>query len=98
MLNRILGSFVFFLGLLFLSSAFAGTIDEKSPDTILAKVKSVYQSLEIYKAHGTARMDMGSVKIDTDFNILLKKPNLYLVTWTQKLPAGGMAQSGAVWR
>ena len=35
---------------------------------------------------------------ETSFSILLKKPNLYLISWTQKnMPMAGMTQGGAVW-
>jgi hypothetical protein len=36
--------------------------------------------------------------VETSFSILLKKPNLYLVSWNQKnMPMPGISQSGAVW-
>ena len=59
----------------------------------------MYQSLATYKTHGTVVADIGSTKINTDFNIILQKPNLYLISWTQNtsMGTGGMTQSGAVW-
>jgi hypothetical protein len=38
------------------------------------------------------------VNAETSFSIIMKKPNLYLISWTQKnMPMPGMSQSGAVW-
>jgi hypothetical protein len=73
--------------------------DEKDPKVILKKVKALYQTLETYKTQGTIVADMGSIKTSTEFNILLKKPNSYLISWVQNTPmgTGGMTQSGAVW-
>ena len=69
---------------------------------ILEKVSTTYKSMETYKAQGTitSDIDSGQVKMtmETSFSILLKKPNLYLISWTQKnMPMAGMAQSGTVW-
>lgn len=71
------------------------TTDEINPNEILKKVKASYQSLQTYKTHGTVVADTNGMKLNTDFNILLKKPNLYLISWVQKMPM--MAQAGAVW-
>jgi outer membrane lipoprotein-sorting protein len=76
--------------------------EEMFPDEIMKKVTATYRSMETYKAEGmiTSDIDSGGMKmtIETSFTILLKKPNLYLITWTQKnMPMPGMAQSGAVW-
>ena len=74
-----------------------------SPDEIQEKVAASYRALDTYKAEGTITSDMGSDgtqrKLETSFTILLKKPNLYLITWTQahKSMPGLKAQSGAVW-
>lgn len=69
---------------------------------ILDKVAATYASMEAYEAQGsiTSDIDSGGTKmtLETSFSILLKKPNLYLITWTQNnMPMAGMAQSGAVW-
>ena len=68
---------------------------------VLEDVAATYKSLESYKAEGTVKMDVdtGSVKMnmETSFSILLKKPNLYRISWTQKNDRMPMVQSGAVW-
>jgi hypothetical protein len=73
-----------------------------TPIEILDKVTSVYKSMETYKAQGTISSDIETrgtkMTMETSFSILLKKPNQYLISWTQRnalMP--GMAQSGAVW-
>lgn len=80
-------------------NGFGGDI---SPSNLLEKVVSAYKSMETYKDEGTVALDMdaGGMKMNTEttFSILLKKPNLYLISWTQKnMPMPGMVQSGAVW-
>src|SRR5690242_5465159 len=75
---------------------------ETTPGEVFARVKSAYGSLQTYKSEGTitAEVNTGAmtVKFDTSFSIVLKKPNLYLISWTQKnMPMPGMSQSGAVW-
>ena len=76
--------------------------DNISPGEILKKVEKKYNAMETYKAEGTitSEIDTGGMKMkpETTFSILLKKPNLYLIFWTQKnMPMTGMMQSGAVW-
>lgn len=76
--------------------------EELSPREIFDKVRDVYANLETYYAEGviTSNIDTDAMKIEmnTSFSILLKKPNQYLVSWTQKgMPIPGMEQSGAVW-
>ncbi len=55
--------------------------------------------MDTYKADGTiiSDIDTGGTKMNTEtsFSIILKKPNLYVISWTQKMP--GMSMSGAVW-
>jgi hypothetical protein len=73
-----------------------------SPNKILKKVEEKYKSMESYKSDGTITSDIDSggkkMQIVTSFSILLKKPNLYLISWTQEnMPMPGMVQSGAVW-
>lgn len=69
---------------------------------IFDKVIAAYKNLNTYKSSGTATTDIdtekGKLKISTSFNILLKKPNLYKITWTKKnsrLP--NQDQSGVAW-
>lgn len=76
--------------------------DDISPSEILKKVAETYKSMKTYKAKGTITSDIDTggmkMKTETSFSILLKKPNLYLISWTQKnMPMPGMMQSGAVW-
>ena len=69
--------------------------NETDPHAILEKVKAKYKSLKTYKTHGTVTMDTGSAKLHTDFNMMLKKPNQYLISWTPKMPMSVMW--GGVW-
>ncbi len=75
---------------------------EETPGEIIEKTVAAYASLQTYKAEGkiTTEIDSGGMqaKISTSFSILLKKPNLYRITWDQENAlAPGLAQSGAVW-
>ncbi|MCX6339148.1 MAG: DUF2092 domain-containing protein [Candidatus Aureabacteria bacterium] len=79
-----------------------GFAEDMIPSKIFEKVETTYESMQTYKAQGTitSNIDTGGMKmnIETSFSILLKKPNFYLISWTQKnMPMPGMAQSGAVW-
>ena len=76
--------------------------EEIEPTAIFKEVTAKYKSMQTYKAEGTivSDIDSGGMKMnmETSFSIVLKKPNLYLVSWTQKnMPMPSMAQSGAVW-
>jgi antitoxin component YwqK of YwqJK toxin-antitoxin module len=66
---------------------------------IFKKAKTVYKSLATYKAKGTVITTWDSGKeqnlFHTHFNLVLKKPNLYLISWTQQTP--WRSDSGAVW-
>jgi len=91
-------AFAIFMGML--STHALG--EDISPDELLKKVADTYASMETYQAEGTITSDIDAggtkVKIETSFSILLKKPNRYLISWTQKnMLMPGMAQSGAVW-
>jgi hypothetical protein len=73
-----------------------------TPGEILKEVTATYESMQTYRAAGTivADIDTGNMKMSTEtsFSILLMKPNLYLISWTQKnMPMAGMNQDGAVW-
>jgi outer membrane lipoprotein-sorting protein len=79
-----------------------GLAEDITPSKICEKVGATYKSMQTYKAEGTitSDIDTGGTKmnIETSFSIILKKPNLYLISWTQKnMPMPGMAQSGTVW-
>ena len=69
---------------------------------IFKNVADTYERLHTYKAEGTIVSDMDidgtKMKVETSFSILLKKPNMYLISWTQSnMPMLGMFQSGTVW-
>ena len=68
---------------------------------VLEDVAAAYKTLDTYKAEGTVKVDMetGSTKtsMETSFSILLKKPNLYRISWSQKNDRTPLVQSGAVW-
>ncbi|MBL4699850.1 MAG: M56 family metallopeptidase [Phycisphaeraceae bacterium] len=69
---------------------------------IFAKVLAKYKALQTYQVKGTAISDidspMAKIKSSTSFSILIKKPNLYLITWTTKNSAmPNKEQSGAAW-
>ncbi len=79
-----------------------GCAEDITPSQIFEKVRTSYESMETYKAQGTTASDIDTggmkVKIETSFSILLKKPNMYLISWSQKDELmSGIAQSGAVW-
>lgn len=69
---------------------------------IFARVIATYRAMLSYQSEGTvvSEIDTGSEKIHTQmaFSIRLKKPNQYLIRWTQKnVPAPNTGQQGAVW-
>ncbi len=79
-----------------------GCAEDITPSEIFEKVKAAYKSMDTYKAQGTitANVDTGGTEtnLETTFSIILKKPNLYLISWIQKsMPMAGMSQAGAVW-
>ncbi len=79
-----------------------GCAEDITPSEIFEKVKAAYKSMDTYKAQGTitANIDTGGTEtnMETTFSIILKKPNLYLISWTQKnMPMAGMSKAGAVW-
>ncbi len=71
---------------------------EPTADEVLKKVAEKYKTIETYKAEGTvfthADADGRKMVLKTSFTMLLKKPNLYLISWSQ---TGLIPQSGAVW-
>jgi hypothetical protein len=74
---------------------------EIEPAELFKKVTAAYDALQTYSSEGTifSDIDTGSVKVktETSFSIKLKKPNLYQISWEQKLGFPGMTQAGAVW-
>ncbi len=64
-----------------------------SANEILKKVAATYKTMKTYKCEGTrTSVTKSSIGIGTgggSFTILLKKPNMYLITWTSAtLPQG----------
>jgi len=79
-----------------------GCADDITPSEILELAEAAYKSMDTYKAEGTVTSDIdtGGMKVnaETSFSMVLKKPNLYLITWAQTNSAmPSMSQSGAVW-
>ena len=91
--------FAFAIAMMLSTHSFAEDI---TPGKIFEKVKAAYKSMDTYKTQGTitSNIDTGGtkMKVKTSFSIILKKPNLYLISWTQEnMLVPGMSQSGAVW-
>jgi hypothetical protein len=74
---------------------------EIEPAELFKKVTAAYDALQSYTSEGTIVSDIdtgaGKTNIETSFSIKLKKPNLYRISWEQKLGFPGMTQTGAVW-
>lgn len=71
-------------------------------EDIFAKVIAKYQSMNTFKAEGTAISDIDTaqvkVKVTTSFSMAIKKPNQYLITWSQVNNIQPSKQVlGAVW-
>ena len=72
-----------------------------TPKEILKKFTATYKAMKTYKAEGTTTSDIDTgggmkMKTETSFSILLKKPNLYLISWTMTpkyMSIPGMAES-----
>ncbi|MBN2312919.1 MAG: hypothetical protein JXM79_03250 [Sedimentisphaerales bacterium] len=75
-----------------------GCAKNETPSEIFEKVKLTYQLMNTYQAQGTvtSTMESGGINTDADisFSIVLKKPNLYLISWTNE---DMTIRSGAVW-
>ena len=71
-----------------------GCAEDITPSEIFEKVKAAYRSMDTYKAQGTITVNIDTGGTERN----LEKPNLYLISWTQKnMPMAGMSKSGAVW-
>ncbi|HUH66633.1 MAG TPA: hypothetical protein VLZ07_09370 [Syntrophales bacterium] len=73
-----------------------------TPGGIFEKVTDTYESLQTYRANGTIISDVvvggRNMRMETSFSILLKKLNMYLISWTQKdITLPSIIQGGAVW-
>ena len=76
--------------------------EETEPGAIFEKVVAKYQSMETYSAEGTIISDIdsghGPMTNEAVFSIKLKKPNLYLIVWSQKnATTPAITPAGAVW-
>jgi hypothetical protein len=73
--------------------------DGVTPTKILDDTAAAYKALDTLKSEGTIVSDMEvdgkKVATESTFSLLLKKPNLYLITWNRKM--AGMQMGGAVW-
>ncbi|MBI1748175.1 MAG: DUF2092 domain-containing protein [Acidobacteria bacterium] len=73
---------------------------ESDPSKIFTDVIEKYKSMKTYEAEGkiTTEMDTEGRKsnIETTFSIKLKKPSLYLISWSQKMTPF-FSQSGSLW-
>jgi len=81
--------------------AIPGICDDVTAGQVIEKSIATYKTLDTYKAEGTVVSDIDTgaarVKTETSFSIMLKKPNLYYITWSQKSEGVPEVQSGAVW-
>ncbi len=76
-------------------------VEPSDPASILNKVLSKYKSMGTYMSVGNIvsnREEAGvNIQTTTTFTIKLKKPNLYLITWSQTSIPAALPQGGAVW-
>jgi len=75
--------------------------DSSDPASILKRVLTTYKSMATYRSVGRiiSERDEGTTHIQTTttFTIGLKKPNSYLITWSQTSIPAALPQGGAVW-
>jgi len=86
----------------FMSLATFAFAEEPDAKQILDKVAAQYAAMQTYQAEGTVVADMenngAKARLETTFSMKLKKPDLYLITWVQKVVGmSGAEQPGAVW-
>lgn len=83
-MNRIKTLAVTIVMLILGTNAYA---DNPSATEILNKVTATYKTMKSYKAKGTitsvTEYKSSSGKAEFSFSILLKKPNMYIITWNQ---------------
>jgi outer membrane lipoprotein-sorting protein len=76
-----------------------GLSADTNPDEILGKALKNYKDMTSFKADGNVlskiNMNGNDVEIKTDFTLLIQKPDLFLVTWSQNM--GFIKQDGFVW-
>ena len=75
--------------------------DDISATDLIKKVVNAYKSAKTYKSEGTVttKIDSKGMKMETktEFSILMKKPNMYLISWQQGNKLMPALQTGAVW-
>ncbi|MHC4740528.1 MAG: hypothetical protein ACYS8Z_01375 [Planctomycetota bacterium] len=74
----------------------------KDPNSIITKVVETYRTMQTYTSQGKIVSKVDSqgerIEIETVFSIKLKKPNLYLISWTKRVPSmPERNHSGVVW-
>jgi outer membrane lipoprotein-sorting protein len=59
--------------------------DDVTVEAIFGKVTAAYSSMQTYKAEGTVTADIdigaGKTTMTTESSMVLKKPNLYRISW-----------------
>ena len=75
--------------------------NDPSATEILKEVANTYKAMKTYKAEGTiteeSEINNNKGVVEILFSILLKKPNQYIITWTQMDTSPEMGHSVTVW-
>jgi len=91
-------SIVFILVSILSVSCFA---DETDPVEILKKMRDTYKSMETYKSEGIRTIDTErdnqKSEMVTSYSILLKKPNLYRISYETTFTLGSNDVAGTIW-
>ena len=91
------------VALLLVGIGASGVMAAETPDAkaVLKKVVEKYKAMPTYKSKGTATSDIDynghKLNQKTQFTIVLKKPDLYRITWNKSMSMSGIEQTGAVW-
>ncbi len=97
-MSRYILSLVATVILLLVSSCMKNDI---KAEKLLSDSVTAYKALNTYKSEGvitsTIETGAGNVTQEITFALLLKKPNLYRITWSQKSSNVPDVQNGAVW-
>ena len=92
--------------LLFLHTAClpAALAEEPTPEFLIRQVINSYRSLATYQVTGLTSSEITNfneggkiTRVTSRFSILLKKPNLYRITWEEDFPPHWMGLQAAVW-
>ncbi|MCZ6691276.1 MAG: hypothetical protein O7H41_16945 [Planctomycetota bacterium] len=81
----------------------AGGGGDPTAQEVIEKVQATYGDLETYETEGgivsNQILDGVEEKVETSFHIRLKKPDLYLISWTEKSSEKpGKSMTRAVWK